>query len=448
MASKRGAHLALSLERLQALVEAHEPGARPQRIGCSATVRPVEDALAFLTGATAHEPIIDRRRLRARPRRAGRGAGRRLPHGHQRHGLGRGAAADRRAGPGPPHDARLRPEPPRRRASGPRPQRPHPRRPGGGPPRLALAPRAAGGREPAEGRRAAGAGGHLLARARHRRGRHRPRRPGAVAAQRRRRPAAGGPRRPPALAHLEGPDRRHQGRRADRGGGGRPLDPRSASSTGSRCPRRRSTCSPSRSSPRVAAESLDVDTLHARFRNAAPYRGSDARDLRRASCAPSPSRCPLEVKGAAPADPVGPRERPAARAPRQPVPGADLRRHHPRRRPLRRLRRRDGSEGRHARRGVRHREPARRRLPARLARLEDRQGERRSRPGRGRAGHVADHPVLEGRAPVALVGSGGGRRPAAPRRRRSPGHARTSPSGRRRRAARRRAPPRRCTPGS
>src|SRR5258706_149264 len=58
MASKRGAHLALSLERLQALVAEREPGARPQRIGCSATVRPVEDALAFLTGATGREPVL------------------------------------------------------------------------------------------------------------------------------------------------------------------------------------------------------------------------------------------------------------------------------------------------------------------------------------------------------------------------------------------------------
>src|SRR2546425_256116 len=58
MGSKRGAHLALSLERLQALVEAHEPGARPQRIGCSATVSPVDDALAFLTGTTARDPAV------------------------------------------------------------------------------------------------------------------------------------------------------------------------------------------------------------------------------------------------------------------------------------------------------------------------------------------------------------------------------------------------------
>jgi ATP-dependent helicase Lhr and Lhr-like helicase len=58
MASKRGAHLALSLERLQALVEGDGTGARPQRIGLSATVRPVEDALAFLTGATARDPVL------------------------------------------------------------------------------------------------------------------------------------------------------------------------------------------------------------------------------------------------------------------------------------------------------------------------------------------------------------------------------------------------------
>jgi ATP-dependent Lhr-like helicase len=60
LGSKRGAHLALSLERLQALVEAREPGTRPQRIGCSATVRPIDEALAFLIGTTGTEPrVID-----------------------------------------------------------------------------------------------------------------------------------------------------------------------------------------------------------------------------------------------------------------------------------------------------------------------------------------------------------------------------------------------------
>ena len=58
MGSKRGAHLALSLERLQALVAERQPGARPQRIGCSATVSPIEDALGFLTGATGGDGLV------------------------------------------------------------------------------------------------------------------------------------------------------------------------------------------------------------------------------------------------------------------------------------------------------------------------------------------------------------------------------------------------------
>jgi len=53
-ATKRGAHLALSLERLAALA-----GGAPQRIGCSATVRPVEEALAFLTGTGRGGVIVD-----------------------------------------------------------------------------------------------------------------------------------------------------------------------------------------------------------------------------------------------------------------------------------------------------------------------------------------------------------------------------------------------------
>ncbi|MBI1735420.1 MAG: DEAD/DEAH box helicase [Candidatus Rokubacteria bacterium] len=59
MAGKRGSHLALSLERLQTLVmeSEHGTGERPQRIGCSATVRPVDEALRFLTGETAVDPI-------------------------------------------------------------------------------------------------------------------------------------------------------------------------------------------------------------------------------------------------------------------------------------------------------------------------------------------------------------------------------------------------------
>src|SRR5262245_17940157 len=66
MGSKRGAHLALSLERLQALVAA-QAGKGPQRIGCSATVSPVESARAFLNRATAADAVtvdagLDRKR--------------------------------------------------------------------------------------------------------------------------------------------------------------------------------------------------------------------------------------------------------------------------------------------------------------------------------------------------------------------------------------------------
>jgi ATP-dependent Lhr-like helicase len=56
-ASKRGSHLALSLERLQALCMAHaaESGqtARPVRIGLSATQKPIDEVARFLVGAGA-----------------------------------------------------------------------------------------------------------------------------------------------------------------------------------------------------------------------------------------------------------------------------------------------------------------------------------------------------------------------------------------------------------
>ena len=54
---KRGAHLALSLERLEHLVTS-AGGPRPQRIGLSATVRPIETAARLLVGAERALPAV------------------------------------------------------------------------------------------------------------------------------------------------------------------------------------------------------------------------------------------------------------------------------------------------------------------------------------------------------------------------------------------------------
>jgi ATP-dependent Lhr-like helicase len=54
---KRGAHLALSLERLEELVRAGG-GARLQRVGLSATVRPIETAARLLVGGTRPLPEV------------------------------------------------------------------------------------------------------------------------------------------------------------------------------------------------------------------------------------------------------------------------------------------------------------------------------------------------------------------------------------------------------
>src|SRR5579859_7954600 len=50
---KRGAHLALSLERLEVLTHR-----RPVRIGLSATQKPIEDVAHFLTGSGRPDPVI------------------------------------------------------------------------------------------------------------------------------------------------------------------------------------------------------------------------------------------------------------------------------------------------------------------------------------------------------------------------------------------------------
>ena len=55
---KRGAHLSLSLERLEALVAQSHPNRPPVRIGLSATQRPIELVAKFLVGNGRAEPVI------------------------------------------------------------------------------------------------------------------------------------------------------------------------------------------------------------------------------------------------------------------------------------------------------------------------------------------------------------------------------------------------------
>ncbi|MEV8267964.1 crosslink repair DNA glycosylase YcaQ family protein [Microbacterium sp. NPDC076911] len=60
-ATKRGAHLAVSLERLDELRATLEPTAKPaQRIGLSATVRPIDEVARFLGGALPVEIVAPR----------------------------------------------------------------------------------------------------------------------------------------------------------------------------------------------------------------------------------------------------------------------------------------------------------------------------------------------------------------------------------------------------
>ena len=122
-----------------------------------------------------------------------------------------------RGAPGDRARRQLASRPPRREArtgDGIRGDRP-------GPPRLARPRGAGGGRGAAQVGQAAVPGRDLLARARHRHGRRRPRDPGRVAEVGLPRPAARRPRRPPARRGLEGPDLPQVPRRPARVRGGR-----------------------------------------------------------------------------------------------------------------------------------------------------------------------------------------------------------------------------------
>ena len=163
---KRGAHLALSLERLEALCPA-----RPLRIGLSATQRPIEEIARYLVGTrnldergTPRCAIVEegrKRQLDSGARASSRGSGRGRHQGAAR----RRARLGRAAGRGAQDDAGVRQYPPAIGAGLPRALRAAGRGGGGGAPRQPLARDPAARRGAAQARRAQGGGGDRFARA-------------------------------------------------------------------------------------------------------------------------------------------------------------------------------------------------------------------------------------------------------------------------------------------
>ena len=116
---KRGSHLALSLERLDALVT--ESGGQLQRIGLSATQRPLDLVARLLVGRARRAPADRDRRLRPRPRPRGghRAALDRARGRHERRPDVRHPRPHRRAHAAPPHHPHLRQHAQDGRAGGP-----------------------------------------------------------------------------------------------------------------------------------------------------------------------------------------------------------------------------------------------------------------------------------------------------------------------------------------
>jgi ATP-dependent Lhr-like helicase len=317
---RRGAHLSISLERLDGLA-----GRRAQRIGLSATQHPIALIGDFLTGGGL-ALIVDeghRRELDLEIWSHGSELAAVLSHEqwaeideriaelsrqHRRPSSSPTRGASARSGA-------LAPAPARRGA-------------GGGAPRGAGAPPASRGGEEAARRRAVGDRGHRLARARHRRRRGRSRLPDRLAAGHRHLPAARRPRRPRAAGDAKGASSRSRATTS------------SSARAGARAARRHARRHRGAETPLdVLAQQLvamcvgqddDVDELFALVRRAWPFRELTRDELRggldmlsrawpraaAAGRAPAPRRVGGRVRrGAAPGCGASSRAAPSPTAP-------------------------------------------------------------------------------------------------------------------------------------
>ena len=412
--TKRGAHLALTLERLEALAEREV-----QRIGLSATQSPLEEVGRFLVGPRRTCTIVDTGSAQAaRPEdpRARRVDGRtrqrrrhRFRCGRDGHhppvDLARHLPRAARARPAAHLDDRLRQQPPRGRAPRPAPQRAPRERDRPRPPRLARPRGAAGGRGDAQVGRAAVPRGHVVAGAGHRHGRGRPRAPGRVSEVGVERPPAHRPRRPQRGRREQGPDlpqvprrparvrrrgQAHAGRgdRAHR----RPAQPAGRAGPADRGHGRRGRGDRRRRPARPRYEDLHV------LRSLQGPAGERPRHARRALSV-------VGVQRAAAPHRVGPRRRNDPRAEGRPPARHHECRDDPRPRPVRRHASRRPSRGR-ARRGDGLRGAPRPDVPAGRDDLADRGDRPRPRHRHAGAGRSRGRAVLEGRRRRTAQGAG------------------------------------------